>query len=326
MASIRKIKTKWLAEVRLKGLSASKTFLSKMEAQAWALQQEQQHGKHGGVVRGKTLGNAFEQYALEISPKKKGFRWEIVRLKKFERDQISNIMLINLRRDDIQEWIERRGKEVSPASVNRELHLISAVLRECRTIWKYMTENPLLDLRRPKNPPPRDRRISEDEIKRILVALEYKEGCEVKTLRHQIAVSFLFALETAMRHGEIWGMTWEDVHLNEKYVTLPETKNGSKRNVPLSKRAVELLEKLGNNRQGALFSTPAASAGVLYRRALQLAGIKGLTFHDSRHEALTRLARKLDVLDLARMVGHRDPRSLMIYYNATASEIAERLG
>ena len=57
-----------------------------------------------------------------------------------------------------------------------------------------------------------------------------------------------------------------------------------------------------------------------------LAGIEDLTFHDTRHEALTRLARKLDVLDLARMVGHRDPRSLMIYYNPTASEIAQRLG
>lgn len=50
-----------------------------------------------------------------------------------------------------------------------------------------------------------------------------------------------------------------------------------------------------------------------------------LTFHDARHEACTRLARKLEVLDLARMIGHRDPRSLMIYYNPTASEIAERL-
>lgn len=54
--------------------------------------------------------------------------------------------------------------------------------------------------------------------------------------------------------------------------------------------------------------------------------ISGLTFHDSRHEVLTRLARKIDVLDLARMAGHRDPRSLMIYYNATAEEIAGRLG
>ena len=55
------------------------------------------------------------------------------------------------------------------------------------------------------------------------------------------------------------------------------------------------------------------------------AKIEDLTFHDSRHEACTRLARKIDVLDLARMIGHRDLRSLMTYYNPSASEIADRL-
>jgi len=113
MASIRKVKTKWLTEVRLKGLSASKTFATKIEAQSWAAQQEQQHGKHGGVVKGKTLGDAFQKYADEFSPNKKGARWEIVRLKKLQRDPISHILLTNLQRDDIQDWIERRGKEVS---------------------------------------------------------------------------------------------------------------------------------------------------------------------------------------------------------------------
>lgn len=55
-------------------------------------------------------------------------------------------------------------------------------------------------------------------------------------------------------------------------------------------------------------------------------GITDLTFHDSRHEACTCLERKLGVLDLAKMIGHRDTRSLMIYYNPTATEIEDRLG
>ncbi len=64
---------------------------------------------------------------------------------------------------------------------------------------------------------------------------------------------------------------------------------------------------------------------MIFRRALQLAKIEGLTFHDTRHEAITRLAKKLQILDLARAIGHRDPRSLMVYFNATAEEIAEQL-
>jgi integrase len=64
----------------------------------------------------------------------------------------------------------------------------------------------------------------------------------------------------------------------------------------------------------------------MFAAATKRAGIEGLTFHDTRHEGLTRLAQKLEVLDLARMVGHRDLKSLMIYYNPTATEIADRLG
>jgi integrase len=146
----------------------------------------------------------------------------------------------------------------------------------------------------------------------------------VTEIRHVIAVAFLFALETAMRQGEIWKLAWKDVHLDKRFVRLHETKNGSKRDVPLSKEAVRLLNLLDNKKR-TVFDSNQASSGTIFRRCLALAGIEGLTFHDTRHEALTRLARKLDVLDLARMVGHRDPRSLMIYYNATAEEIALRL-
>jgi integrase len=50
-----------------------------------------------------------------------------------------------------------------------------------------------------------------------------------------------------------------------------------------------------------------------------------LTFHDARHEATTRLAGKLQVLDLARVTGHRDIKQLMTYYNKDARELAELL-
>ncbi|WP_282433170.1 tyrosine-type recombinase/integrase [Massilia oculi] len=64
---------------------------------------------------------------------------------------------------------------------------------------------------------------------------------------------------------------------------------------------------------------------ALFRKAKKAAGIEGLTFHDTRHEAITRLAQKLDVLDLARMVGHTNINQLRTYYNPTAEDIASRL-
>ena len=64
---------------------------------------------------------------------------------------------------------------------------------------------------------------------------------------------------------------------------------------------------------------------ALFRKYRDKAGIDNLHFHDTRHEAVTRLAKKLDVLDLARMIGHRNLKTLMVYYNATAEELAQKL-
>jgi integrase len=64
---------------------------------------------------------------------------------------------------------------------------------------------------------------------------------------------------------------------------------------------------------------------LMFRKAKARAMIADATFHDTRHLAITRLAKKLDVLDLARMVGHRDLRQLQIYYNETAEVMAVRL-
>ncbi|ODA30120.1 hypothetical protein A8L45_20985 [Veronia pacifica] len=153
----------------------------------------------------------------------------------------------------------------------------------------------------------------------------YEGRSKVVTQRQYIAAEFLLALETAMRQGEIWGMKWDHIHLERCYVTLPRTKNGFKRDVTLSSEAIKLLKLLRPERMGRVFLYNQQSSGVIFRRSLKLAGIGELNFHDTRYEALTRLAKKLNMLDLVRMVGHNDPRSLMIYYNATASEIAELL-
>jgi len=316
MASFRRIGKKWQAEVRIKGKAARKTFMSKIEAQSWAVEKEKEFGRGHDIIHGKTLGNAFDRYAREVSPTKKGARWEIIRLEKLQRLRLANIQMNILCADDIREWMNEAGQALADASVLRELQVISAVCERARQEWKWIAQNPCKEVRKPRKAPPRDRRISQDEIERILLALQYEDVAAVVNTRQGIAVAFLLALETGMRQGEIWGLTWKNVYLDKKYVTLPDTKNGFKRDVALSSRAVQLIEKMrGGTSKGRVFESNQASCGAVFRRAVIMADIKDLTFHDARHEACTRLARKLDMLDLAKMIGHRDPRSLMIYYN-----------
>ncbi|MFM2480177.1 tyrosine-type recombinase/integrase [Celerinatantimonas sp. YJH-8] len=326
MAQIFKRGKKWRAQVRVKSQSRSRSFDSKIEALTWAVEIEQQMKNPTSIIHGKTLADAFIRYADEVSPSKKGKRWELVRLNKLLRAPMASILLTDLTPNDLQHWINTELKRIQASSINRELNLIAAVLETARKRWLWIETNPARDIERPKSPRPRDRRISAEEIQRILDALEYIPDEPAETQRQEIAIAFLLALETAMRQGELWNLQWQDIHLEQRYLRLNETKNGTSRDVPLSAQAIKLLEMMQPKHQGEVFHFPQQSCGVIFRRALRIAGIKQLTFHDTRHEALTRLARKLDVLDLARMVGHRDPRSLMIYYNATATEIANRLG
>lgn len=323
MATIRKLPSKrWYVEVRKLGQRKSKTFDSKLAALKWAEEVEQTL-KPDGLIHGKTVGDAFEKFRDEVTPTRKSQRSERNRMNKFLRDPIAQIPLDEIRQHHFDEWIKRSLTKIQASSVNRDLNLLSAVFREAIR-WRWTTLNPIHGINRPKNPPPRDRRISGKEIEKILDALGF-DGETIRTLRHEIAVAFLFALETAMRQGEIWGLDWEDVFLDKKFVRLHETKNGTKRDVPLSKEAIRLLTLLNPKEEGKVFKSNQASAGVIFRRAVQICEIRNLTWHDTRHEAITRLAQKVQVLDLARIIGHLDPRSLLFYYNPHAEEIAERL-
>ncbi|MCC7597754.1 hypothetical protein IGS61_09670 [Janthinobacterium sp. FW305-129] len=82
--------------------------------------------------------------------------------------------------------------------------------------------------------------------------------------------------------------------------------------MPLSTRALKLLALLPDSGDAPLFGI-AASLDALFRKAHEQSCIEGQTLHDSRHAAITRLEIELNVLDLARMVGHRDLRMPHIY-------------
>lgn len=326
MATYRKRGGLWRAEVRRQGVYESRTFATKTEARAWATDIEAaiMAGRYGKQVDA-TLGDAMRRYQSEVSPQHKGARWESIRLNLLQRDPVAKVSMASLRPADIADWRDRRAKAVAPASVNRELNIISAVCNIARREWGWLAKNPCSDVRRLRNPRPRDRRISDDEIDRITLALGYEPDGIMASMQQQTAVLFLLALETAMRLSELLSLHWSDAMTGDRYVILRDTKNTDSRQVPLSSEAVRLLGQLDRDRP-TCFSVGRDSASTLFARAVKRCGIQDLRLHDSRHEAVTRLAKRLSVLELARMVGHRDPRSLMIYYNESAADIARRLG
>jgi integrase len=128
-----------------------------------------------------------------------------------------------------------------------------------------------------------------------------------------------------MRQGELLSLTQKNVNLKKCVATLPRTKNGSSRDVPLSGYAVNILIAIGVKDDGRYFSLTSATCDALFRKIKKLAGVEDLHFHDSRREATTRLSKKVDVLTLARITGHKDLKMLLTYYETDMSDVAKLL-
>lgn len=320
MASILKVGNKYKAQIARHGVRKSKTFATRQTAKDWAARQEYLIINADQIATTQTFGAIMDRYAREVSPTKRGARWEMIRLEKLQRDDVAKVQMGDLAPKHIADWRDTRLKEVAPASVIREMQLMSSVLNVARREWGLIKVNPVSDVRKPTKPPARDRLPTEDEIDR----LTHSAGSDLSKATARSFHAFLFAIETAMRAGEIVGLEWDKVDLVRRVARLTQTKNGRPREVPLSTEAVRLLEALPH--LDPVFGLSSRQHDALFRKLRDRAGVEGLTFHDSRHAAITRLAKKLDVLDLARMVGHTDLKMLMVYYNESAEEMAKRLG
>lgn len=335
MASIAKRGTGWRAQIAIKGVRENHTFATKAEANAWAAERETEirKGLTAGFDATKTCGDAFDRYVKDVSGQKAGGdktkRWESNRLhfignQVVDGTKIKDVKLVDMTSDILGRWRDQRLKEVAASTINRDFALVSNVFAVARREWKWIAKSPTTDVRRLQSGPSRDRLPTEDEIDRICLACGFDET-PATTKMQAVAIAFLFAIETAMRANEICKLQRVWIKGNVAHLPAEANKNRQKRDVPLSKRALELLGLLPTVDGGQVFGLTESSLDALFRKAKTRAQIDELHFHDTRHEAITRLAKKLDVLALARMVGHRDLRMLQIYYNETAAELAARL-
>ncbi|XP_018402186.1 PREDICTED: putative integrase/recombinase HI_1414 [Cyphomyrmex costatus] len=281
---------------------------------------------NGYRVQLYTLADACARWRREEAGKRAGGKWERVRLLRFERDDwLAKRRLEALEPSDFSNWRDARLNKVKPASVAREMNILRAVLELARKEWGWLRTNPMQDVRWPKCPRGRARRVSAEEVDALSKAFGVADELRADTAIERIGLAFLFALETGMRSGEICALTWPDIHQCDRYVTVKKSKNGDSRDVPLTPRAVEILDALPI-KSGAAFDLDDKTRDVLFRRVRDKTPHRDVHFHDARSEAIWRLSKKLDILELARVIGHRDVKSLMIYFRADASELARRFG
>lgn len=312
MSSIQKRGDKWRVFVLVDGKRHSKTFRLKKEAMEWANTQEED-----GVLEQHTFKDLIVKYRV-VAATHKGWESETGKLNKIqEKATFLELPLEYVTKGMITAWRDARALEVKANTVNRELIILNTMFNLAVNEWGWMRTNPASSVAPPKLPPPRRRGLAQDEIDAICAALN------AKLYGKPVAQMFLLSIETGLRLGEMTGLTWDRVR--EKFVILDVTKNGDQREVPLSAAAREIIVARRGIDPVRVFPMDSESASSTFIKAKKLTPYKDVRFHDARSEAVTRLSRKLQIMDLARVIGHRNLTSLLFYYKATAADLADTL-
>lgn len=224
---------------------------------------------------------------------------------------------------DLTHWRNKRLEQVGKNTVLKEISHYSAMFTYAQKELFLLDENPWMQMTKPKKPKGRTRRIHPSEIELMLKALNYEVGQVPVTSEHYVAWGFLFALETAMRRGELLALEKKDIY--DGHVHLPKTKNGDSRDIPLSEEAKALLSLIQHDGRKIIPQSTNAFRQMWEKRKAAV-GLNDLTFHDTRHEAITRMVRirKLRVEVLAKITGHKKIDVLVeVYYNPNAEDLID---
>lgn len=275
-----------------------------------------------------TIAEGLDRYRREVSILKRGYEQEKHRITVICRSPLASIITRHASSVDIanyRDWRlasinQKTGKPISNATVRLEMSLLSNFFDIGRIEWGITDANPVLNVRKPKTPPGRDRRLTAREERLILRHAHAHPNPELFSM-------VVLGLETAMRQGEMVKLRWEHINLKSRVAHLPETKNGSKRDVPLSVRARDVIIRLGVKSRGPVFSYTNNGIKSTWRFMVKKLGIEDLHFHDLRHEATSRLFElgTLDMMEIAAITGHKSLSMLKRYTHLKAQRLVRKL-
>lgn len=319
MASIRKKNGRWQAQVRSRVHgSISKTFHKKADAEYWAKEQEalmqsgqwQKPGLHN-----LTIGDMIEEYARRVTPQKRGKDTELRRLKRLLVEKPLMSVLLKEAHPPIFASFRDRRLGDGVRACQYDLVLLRHACNMARIEWGWpIGDNPLTLIRMPKNNPPRERRLKPGEYE----LLQFK----VRESRCWYLWPVInIAIETAMRRGEILGLKWEHIDWESKRALLPLTKNGRSRWVPLSGRVIQHLEDVPSSKN-LVFPVTDIAFRQAWDRLRKRAGLTDLTFHDLRHEAISRkFEGGMRIPEVMAISGHKTASQLFRYVQVKSQGI-----
>jgi integrase len=311
MASIRKRNGLWQVQVRRRKIgSTSKSFHKKTDAATWAkvqetlMQTEEWKPKHQTY---STIGDLIQNYLEKATPKKKGKAQEARRLTRLLKEKpLMAIELNNAKPHHFATYRDERLKDGTRTCIY-DLVLLRAAWNTARIDWGWdIGDNPLTLIRFPKNNPPRERRLKSGEYNKL------KHACSLTKVWY-LWPMIEIAIETCMRRGETLSLTWEDIDFERNKAILHNTKNGQPRWVPLSRKVMKILKTLPRQ-DNRIFPVSEIAVRQAWERLRRRAGISDLTYHDLRHEAISRMFESgLTIPQVMAISGHKTASQLFRY-------------
>ena len=314
MAHIRKRRGAWQSIVRVNGYPPmTKTFRTKIDAVRFSRDLENKLFRQQHDIDKKKfplLKDALLRYQQEIVPLKRSAEMENKLIKYISAEGFVNYKLNLIDPKLIAQYRDRSLRSLKSSSVNRRLAILSHLFTIAKKEWGYDVVNPVLSIRRPTNPEPRDRRFTEEELNKIF-------SCNRTSPKMKFIIRL--ALETGLRRTELASIKPEFIKGTTLKIPVAKIKP---RTIPLTPAAVQLLK---NNLPIGMSSNAIRLAWV---RICRRHKIEDARFHDLRHEALSRFfeVKNLNVPEVQLISGHLEPRTLMrVYANLRPQDLANKL-
>jgi integrase len=318
----RKGEKRYMALVRLAGHAPqTKTFRRKTDAKEWAAQIEVaiRDGRDFQTREAKRhkLSDLVADYLRVVARDKPSALQKQTHLLNWWVEELRDPMLSNLTANSINNAREKlltenlgtknKPRYRSNATWNRYRASLSKAVSYANKPLHWMTTNPVSEVEKGREPSGRVRFLSHDERARLL------QACRESPLS-ELELIVLLAITAGARRGEILGLKWQDLDLDERHVAvLHQTKNRERRSLKLVPLVLSMLkERAKFRRLDTDFVFPHEKQNTLldpahhFEQACIKAGITDFRFHDLRHTAASYIAMSGGTLhEIAAILGHK---------------------
>jgi integrase len=284
-----------------------------------ALKGDMTRGKYDIHVRRKvkTLDEVFKEYIAWAKENRKAWENNQNRYNQFVKERFGKKRLdqitpfsIEKFKSELKKKKNRLDRPYATDTINQHIYIIRRLFNFAIKRGWFNGQNPVanVNLSKPKNEI--IRYLTDDELKRLLNTLDtwpYKDTADIVR----------FALLTGFRRGEILGLRWENVDLENGYIHHPDPKGGKPDTIPVSSEALDIIRER-EPKEGLVFVGSDGKPRYDFKgppgRIFKAAGIENFRFHDLRHNFASRLINKGVALPvIQKLLSHKDYKTTLKY-------------